>query len=113
MVSAYWGATRFAPNRLWLRHWHDRPVAIYLSFGMIITNIVQHFASRSDWGSTYSETMQAIATIGLVPILMWLIVPIATLTLARRSLFDGKADGADSSLEQKAGSERTSAIRTR
>ena len=95
MVFAYWVTTRFAPDRLWLRQWRARPLAIYLSVGMVITIVVEHFALRSDWGWTYSETMPTIATIGLVPILMWLIVPLVTLALAKRSLFGGKADSSD------------------
>ncbi|OBX18942.1 hypothetical protein A9995_10405 [Erythrobacter sp. QSSC1-22B] len=95
MVFAYWVATRFAPDRLWLRQWHVRLLATYLSVGMLVTIVVEHFALRSDWGWTYSETMPTIATIGLVPILMWLIVPMVTLAMARRSLFGGKADSGD------------------
>lgn len=87
MVFAYWVATRFAPNRLWLRQWRIRPLAIYLSVGMAITVVVEHFALRSDRGWTYSELMPTIAAIGLVPIFMWLIVPALTLVLAKRSLF--------------------------
>lgn len=95
MVFAYWVATRSAPDRLWLRQWRVRPLAFYLSVGMVITIVVEHFALKSGWGWTYSETMPTIGAIGLVPILMWLIVPMLTLALARRSLFGGKANIGD------------------
>lgn len=91
MVFAYWAATRFAPHPLWLRQCRARPLAIYLSVGMVITVVVEHFAVKGDWGWTYSKLMPTIANIGLVPILMWLIVPLATLGLTRRSLFGAKA----------------------
>lgn len=91
MVIAYWTATRLAPDRLWLRQWQGCQAAIYLSVGMIVTIVVKYFALRSDWGWSYSKLMPTIATIGLVPILMWLIVPMMSLALARRSLFGGNA----------------------
>lgn len=87
MVFAYWVATRFASNRLWLRQCRIRPLAIYLSVGMAITVVVEHFALRSDRGWTYSKLMPTIGAIGLVPMFMWLIVPALTLVLAKRSLF--------------------------
>lgn len=44
------------------------------------------FAVGADWGWTYSALMPLVpgTTIGLVPVIMWLAVPTATLWAARR-----------------------------
>lgn len=67
-----------------------RPVAIYLGTGLAVTIAAEYFALTIDWGWNYSELMPTVESIGLVHIVMWIIVPILTLALARQSLFGSK-----------------------
>tara|TARA_R110000772_G_scaffold55938_2_gene127577 strand:- start:31 stop:477 length:447 start_codon:yes stop_codon:yes gene_type:complete len=76
------------------RHWMHRPtywmIGIYLLTGLGITVIIEWVAtnmpSESGWGWRYSELMPLIpgTNIGFVPILMWLVIPLTTLWVARR-----------------------------
>jgi len=76
------------------RHWMHRPnfgkIATYLLTGLGITVIIEKIAtnvpSESGWGWRYSELMPLLpgTNIGLVPILMWIVIPLITLWFARR-----------------------------
>ena len=76
------------------RHWMHRPtywmIGIYLLTGLGITVIIERLATNmpteSEWGWRYSELMPLVpgTNIGLVPILMWLVIPLITLWFARR-----------------------------
>ncbi|MFZ1741964.1 MAG: hypothetical protein WAT93_03875 [Pontixanthobacter sp.] len=76
------------------RHWMHRPnfgkIGTYLLTGLGITVIIEKIAtnvpSESGWGWRYSELMPLLpgTNIGLVPILMWIVIPLITLWFARR-----------------------------
>ncbi|MXO73492.1 hypothetical protein [Alteraurantiacibacter buctensis] len=95
MVFAYWTTAKLSANALWLRRWHVRAILIYLGIGLTVTIAIEYFAATTDWGWKYSSSMPTFATIGLVPIVMWIIVPILTLTLARQSLLGSKGSTGD------------------
>lgn len=90
MVFAYWATSKMTANRRWLRKRRMGPVAIYLGIGLAVTIAAEYIALTNEWGWNYSELMPTVANIGLVPIMMWIIVPILTLALARQSLFGSK-----------------------
>ncbi|MGI9361359.1 MAG: hypothetical protein ACR2O7_07280, partial [Parasphingorhabdus sp.] len=67
----------------------DWPISrflIYLAIGLAITSVVEILAVGAAWGWTYSPTMPLVpgTKIGLVPIIMWVLVPTATLWLSRK-----------------------------
>ena len=76
------------------RHWMHRPtygmIGVYLITGLGITVIIEKLATsdpaQSGWGWRYSEIMPLVPStnIGLVPILMWIVIPLITLWFARR-----------------------------
>lgn len=86
MVFAYLIASKITGDRLWLQNAPSLPLVVYLATGLSITVVVEHFALRSDWGWQYDDTMPTVAGIGLVPLAMWIIVPLAALKLAQRSV---------------------------
>lgn len=71
------------------RHWMHRPttgmIGIYLMFGLGITVIIEVIATsvptQWGWGWRYNEHMPLLpgTNIGLVPILMWIVIPLITL----------------------------------
>jgi hypothetical protein len=86
MVFAYWIAAIATGDRIWLRGARARALTAYLGTGLSITIVVEHLALRSDWGWQYDDTMPLIGGVGLVPLVMWIIVPLVTMKLAERSV---------------------------
>ncbi len=74
------------------RNWMHRPtygmIGTYLLTGLGITVIIEEIATSAptQWGWRYSELMPLVpgTNIGLVPILMWVVIPLITLWFARR-----------------------------
>ncbi|WP_233349730.1 hypothetical protein [Henriciella mobilis] len=62
------------------------PLLIYVGAGLTATALVEQVVVSASWGWRYSEAMPVIpgTTIGIVPLLMWIMVPLVTLWLARR-----------------------------
>lgn len=83
MVLAYQFAALCINNRLWMSHPTRLPTTIYLVSGLVITIAVEAVALRSKWGWAYSDLMPTVGSIGIVPIIMWLIVPMLALLFAR------------------------------
>lgn len=86
MVISYLAASLVARDRNWL-HRSRRPALFsYLAAGLVITIAIEHVAIRVPWGWSYSERMPEIWGIGLIPILMWIVVPLFSLALSARSV---------------------------
>ena len=79
MLFSYWIASRSVSDRFWLQRAALLPVFTYLTTGLVITIIIEHFALRSDWGWRYSDLMPTVFGIGLAPIAMWVVVPLLAL----------------------------------
>jgi hypothetical protein len=86
MVLAYWTAAKASGDRLWLQNTRALPLTVYLVTGLSVTIVVEHLALRSDWGWQYSNIMPSIIGIGLVPLAMWIVVPLVAMKLAKRSV---------------------------
>ena len=85
MVFAYLAASWAAKDRYWLHSGNRRSLAVFLAAGQAVTLAVEYVALRVRWGWEYSDRMPTILGFGLVPIVMWIVVPLAALGLARRS----------------------------
>ena len=84
MVGAAWIADRLAGGGLWRERLTSRPVGIFLGVGLGATAAIEWMALRTDWGWSYSQSMPTLFGIGVVPLAMWVVVPLASLGLARR-----------------------------
>jgi len=104
MVLAYWATSLHRKNRDWMHEITRSSLAIYLLTGLAITIIAEKLATAMPQGSgwQYSDLMPVIpgTGIGLVPVLMWIIIPLLTLWFARRQprrdggqASDGKQQG--------------------
>lgn len=82
MAMAYLAARRFGTSRLS----SPQPLFIYLGTGLVVTAIVEQLVVSAPWGWQYSAAMPVITGthIGLVPIAMWVFIPLTTLWLAVR-----------------------------
>lgn len=85
MVIAYLGTSWIKKDRNWLHRPGRLSLIAYLAIGLAITSAVEILAVRVSWGWRYSELMPQILGIGLIPILMWIVVPLASLVLTARS----------------------------
>jgi uncharacterized membrane protein YeiB len=85
MVCAYCIAAWTGRSRQWLASPTPRALAVYLATGLIITIAIEHIAINFQFGWRYGYMMpvEPIFGTGLVPIVMWIAVPLATLWLAR------------------------------
>ena len=92
MVAAYFVASLIVRDRNWLHNRHWRAVLVYLATGQILTVSIEFLALRMPWGWTYSERMPVLWEIGLVPVLMWIVVPLLALGLAARSTRTASGD---------------------
>lgn len=86
MVAAYLAASLGSGRTPWVVEWSISRFLVYLAIGLGITTAVELLAVGTDWGWTYSSLMPLVpgTNIGLVPVIMWVIIPAATLWLARR-----------------------------
>lgn len=84
MVVAYSVAAWVTGSRYWVRELPRLPLLVYLGTGLIITIASEHLALNAEIGWRYSDLMPVgpLGT-GLVPVVMWIIVPLATLWLVR------------------------------
>ena len=58
------------------------PLAIFIASGLAVTVAYEiHAVAVGEW--SYAETMPAIAGVGLLPILQWLMIPIAEFAVFR------------------------------
>ena len=90
LVLAYSAASLRTGSTVWLYRDLGRGLPPYLLTGLAIAFAVEEVATRvpvgSGWGWRYSELMPIVpgTQTGLVPLAMWVIVPLATLWMARR-----------------------------
>ena len=86
MVFAYFVASWAVNDRYWLSSRIRKPVMVFLVTGLVITLVVEYFATSAAWGWKYSAKMPTLLGIGMVPIVMWIVVPLIALGLASRSV---------------------------
>lgn len=86
MVVAYLAASVGNSGAPWLVAFARWRLLLFLSVGIAVTVAIEHVALRSAWGWSYSSAMALIpgTTIGLVPVIMWIVVPFSALSLTRR-----------------------------
>ncbi|AKM07504.1 hypothetical protein [Pelagerythrobacter marensis] len=85
MVIAYLGTSWIKKDMTWLQRPERLSLIAYLAIGLAITVVVEFVAVRVPWGWRYSDLMPEIFGIGLIPLLMWVVVPLTSLALTARS----------------------------
>lgn len=86
MVLAYGVAAWVIGSRDWIMDLRHKAVLTYLATGLLITVVIEHIAINVGFGWRYSSMMprDPLFGTGLVPIVMWIIVPLVTLWLVRQ-----------------------------
>ncbi|PIW54087.1 MAG: hypothetical protein COW16_12635 [Sphingomonadales bacterium CG12_big_fil_rev_8_21_14_0_65_65_10] len=85
MVLAYSVGSIATGNRHWVRQWTPTALAAYLGTGLLATIVVEMIVEGRAWGWHYAPLMprEPLTGVGLVPIAMWIAVPLFTLWLSR------------------------------
>ena len=86
MVFSYSAVSVVSRSRFWLLRPTIFQLAIYLIVGLVITVAFEKLATGASWGWQYSAKMPYIfgTRVAVVPLLMWVVIPLVTLWLARR-----------------------------
>lgn len=86
MVSAYSIVSLFARCRRWLLTPSTWMIGVYLLVGLTVMVLFEELATGADWGWTYSGRMPFLpgTRIAIVPLLMWILMPLLALVFARR-----------------------------
>ena len=89
-LAAFAVVAASARSRRWLLWRRATHIAGYLAVGLAVTIVVEVLAVRS-WGRwSYDPRMPRLLGVGLAPLAQWIVVPLATLWVARYYL-DGVA----------------------
>lgn len=86
MVFAYSAVSLLARCRRWLLTPRDWMIVVYLLIGLAVTVLFEELATGANWGWAYSDRMPFVpgTRVAIVPLLMWMLVPLLALSLARR-----------------------------
>lgn len=85
MVFAYAIASGVSKDRYWLHENKKAALSVFLGTGLIMTLAIEYLATTASWGWRYSALMPTLFGRGLVPVVMWIVVPLVALGLASRS----------------------------
>lgn len=90
-LVAFWIGALAARSRAWLLIPELAPTAIYMIVGLALTIIYEFLATGPLARWEYADSMPRLPGLGtgLVPVLQWLTLPVATLWLARRYAWGG------------------------
>ncbi len=91
MLIAYWSVALASSDRWWFRAPSRLQMLGFIAVGVIITVVIEHFATQSTnpaWGWRYADTMPTIPVlgVGLTPLLQWILIPPLVIWFVRRQL---------------------------
>jgi hypothetical protein len=88
MLASFWGVAGLGGGRQWARHPTPAQIAGFTAFGLAISIIVERLAMQ-EWGLwCYSDAMPVIPIleVGLIPLLMWSVLPPLVIWFVHRQL---------------------------
>ena len=88
MLMAFCGVALGVQSRRWLLAPRRSQVAAFIAIGLGASILIEYFAIRAPWGWRYSALMpvEPLLGIALVPVLMWVIIPLLCLWFVKRQL---------------------------
>lgn len=90
MLIAFGGVALAARSQSWVRAPSLRQVSGFVAIGLVISIGVEIVATRSDglfsWRYAPAMPVTPVIGVGLVPLLMWVAVPLLVLWFARRQI---------------------------
>ena len=91
ILIAFWAVAGLSKSRQWLRYPIRSQMSVFILVGVVITVVIEALATGPLNRWTYAESMPTLPILGtgLVPLLMWFLVPPLTMWFARRQISHG------------------------
>lgn len=90
VLAAFGVIALSARSSAWVRAPTFRQVAGFVAIGLVVTIAIEIIATRSNgvfsWRYTSTMPLTPVFGVGLVPLLMWLVVPLVVLWFVRRQI---------------------------
>jgi len=87
-LTAFWTVAALAKSRQWFRRPRYWQINLYLLVGLVITIVFEALATGPLNRWQYADSMPTLPILGtgVVPLLMWLLMPPLTIWFVRRQL---------------------------
>jgi len=88
MLTSFWVVAAVSKSLQWVRQPDRRQIGIFTLIGVLITVIFEDLATRWLGIWTYADSMPTVPILGtgLLPLLMWLLIPPLTIWFVKRQL---------------------------
>jgi hypothetical protein len=86
MLVAFWVVAAVAKSRQWVRYPNRKQICLFTLIGVLITIVFEGLATRWLGIWAYADSMITIPILGtgLVPLLMWVLIPPLTIWFVKR-----------------------------
>ncbi|MBK6631198.1 MAG: hypothetical protein IPG33_09135 [Betaproteobacteria bacterium] len=91
LLGAFWAAACLQQTRNWISQPLPRTYLAFISAGLLVTVVLEWWATRVSGRWAYAETMPTIPVLGtgVLPLLQWLLIPPIVVWLVRRHIRQG------------------------
>jgi hypothetical protein len=92
VLTAFWTVAAFSKSRQWFQHPDRWQMSVFILVGVVITIVFEALATGSLNRWQYADSMPTLPVLGtgLVPLLMWFLMPPLTIWFTKRQLRDSK-----------------------
>lgn len=89
MLTSFWVVAATSKSRQWVRQPSLRQIGVFTFVGVLITVLFEYLATERFGVWTYADSMPTVPILGtgLVPLLMWLLIPPLTIWFVKRQLW--------------------------
>lgn len=87
-LTSFWAVAAISKSRQWIRQPDYRQVSVFIFVSILITIIFEALATKWLGIWSYADLMPTVPILGtgLVPLLMWLVIPTLTIWFVKRQL---------------------------
>lgn len=88
-LISFWTVAAISKSRQWVQQPNWRQISVYTLIGIVITVVFEALATGSLGIWAYAKSMPTIPFLGtgMVPLLMWILMPPLTIWFVKRQLF--------------------------
>lgn len=88
LLVAFWATACLRRTREWISRPTLKAIAVFVALGIIVTIVLEWWATGDSGRWTYAETMPTIPWLGtgVLPLLQWLLIPPLVVWLVRRQI---------------------------
>lgn len=88
LLAAFWATACLRRTRKWILQPSLKAAVVFVALGIVVTIILEWWATGDSGRWTYAETMPTIPGLGtgVLPLLQWLLIPPIVVWLVRRQI---------------------------